>query len=224
MAWNPLPAKTLQLFAGGKSDLDPYAKTLANGSNCACGDNISLTYDRLKNPIQFERGLNHLSPLGGRETVEVGGNQHRYVNKQVIDHINANGVGARIELIAIPAASILKFLAVSIYELDAGLTFKVTSRNGITLPQTGKKLVVPIEGGCNPDIAESSAASSALNALTAPASTSRSEHFVFINGNVLNGNSDVITLEVVAIPTSGVVTVNNYFQIDVGYETTLRIY
>jgi hypothetical protein len=220
MPWNPMPAKTLQVFAGGKSDLDPYAKTLFTG-NCPCNTG-ELTYDRIKNPMQFDRGLNHLSPLGGRETFEFGGNQHMMVNDQIIQHVNKEGVGAKIEIIALPSASVVTMLAVSIYQLDPGLVLRLTTRNGSVLPSTGKKLTVPI-GTCNPDIAEASAAASVLNALIAPANSSASEHFVFINGNVLNGNADVLTLEVMAMTTSGVLTRGNYLQVDVGYEVPIRI-
>jgi hypothetical protein len=222
MAWNPLPANTIQVFAGGKSDLDPYAKTLFTGN---CPDVGSLEYDRLKNPIQFDRGLNHLSPNGGRETFEFGGNQHMFVNQQIIDHFNKVGVGAKVEIMVLPALALLHGVAVSIYQVDVGALFKLSWRQGHTMPGNGRKFAVPITNG-TPDIADQgSQTPSWFNAIGGIATTSASEHYIYTDaGAPVSGNSDALTLEVVQMPTSGVFTHANYIQIDIMYDVFARIY
>jgi len=222
MAWNEIDGNTLQMFAGGRRNLDVFARTLGKGT-CDC-DVIGVAQDRLVNPLQFDRGLSHLSPSGGRETFFFGNHQQKVLNLELKAHLNRVGVGALVEIIAIPTGSVITGLSVGVYSMDDGLKFALKTRNGANLPATGQKFSVPKEG-CPLDITAVAASATALQNIIAPAAANQSEHFVYAGytNAVLNGNADVLVMELVTMPTSGIVTDFNII-VDLSYDTLLRIY
>lgn len=219
MAFNPKPAGALQFGKGGLPKPDPYAATLFSGC-CAQG---AIDVDTLVNPLGADNGLSHTTPTGCRDFGTFGSREQSSDNDAIVDYINATGVGAIVYLLRLPSFAQITSFAASVYALDAGLTLQIVGRNGLPLPTDGKKIVVPTEGCRQKDFVESAAALSALDAITAGAATSESEHYVFVGGSVatLSGNSNDIGIQVVAMPTSGKLTAFNLLELSVSYDVPL---
>lgn len=133
MARNAKEATNLQVFRGSRPALDVFAKA-ALEAQC-CGTTDVSTYDKLAQRVRFDNGLSHLSPLGGREefTLPDGTPGWQSTKVEVVDWINANGVGASISVIAIPTYAFVKRIGIHVDKAEAGLTFTLASRNGLDL-------------------------------------------------------------------------------------------
>lgn len=133
MARTPKSEDNIQVFRGGFPKADVFA--LNAGSGC-CPGGATLDYDKLPNRVRFDNGLNHMDPLGGSEKVQLpqAGDGFANYERDVIEHINAVGVGAQVSVIAIPTYAFLTGVGVRIEASEPGLTFNLVTRNGLVLP------------------------------------------------------------------------------------------
>lgn len=133
MARTPKSEENIQVFRGGFPRPDVFA---ANANSGCCPGGVDFSYDKLPNRVRFDNGLNHLSPNGGNEKVQLpqAGDGFANYERSVIEHINAVGVGAQISVIAIPTYAYLTGVGVRIEADEPGLTFNLVTRNGLLLP------------------------------------------------------------------------------------------
>lgn len=229
MAREPKSATNIQVFRGGLPQPDVFAKA-AMESQC-CNDNgLTSTFDKLPSRLRFDNGLNHMSPLGGREefTIPVGGANFAATEADIINHINAEGVGATISVLAIPTYAFVTGVGIHIEAEEAGLTFDLKTRNGLVLPgasygdgpANGEIIMVTAEGnGCTVDRTQDSGAFEGFGGLD-------DAQFIDIFGRYAQGNfaldADEIMLEVASMPASGVVTGAFRLTISVAYEVIHR--
>ena len=150
MARTPKAAGNLQVFNGSLPKPDVFAQN--SGSGC-CG-NADVNYDKLGERVRFDNGLAHLNPTGGVDRFSVpGGNGFSGVSREIIDHINAVGVGATISVLAIPTYAFLTGVGVHVAAEEAGLTFNLITRNGLVIPTAWAATIEAEAGdaGCSID-------------------------------------------------------------------------
>lgn len=206
MAWAAKAANELQVFRGSKPRLDVFAQSLSD-SNC-CDDGTAIAHDKLARRVRFDNGLSHLNPSGGTEIYRVpDGDGMTSTRQSIIDHINANGVGARIALIAIPTYAFLTGVGVHISEEETGLTFNLVTRNGLVLPVDageGAVIQVAVTGdSCAPTRTQTVGSLAGFGAL---GGASQIDIFARYGQGNFALESDEIVLEVASMPAGGAVT------------------
>ena len=226
MARNPKSANAYQSFRGGRNRLGVWAK-FAEGACCEPG--VVLDIDRLPATVQWENANIHTSPLGGRNPTWRFSELQSGDRDAIVDHINAVGVGAIIELQAIPTFALVQSVAVSTFKEETGLAFEVITRNGTALPadqvilieeqdagncgETTRTRVVDVAGD---DLGDLSAVGT-LNGAT------RSYTLAVSGAGEFALEADVIALRVTSVPAGGVVGAFD-ISVDLSYTAPVRSY
>lgn len=222
MAWVAKAANELQVFRGSKPRLDVFAQSMAD-SNC-CDGGTMIAHDKLARRVRFDNGLSHLNPSGGTEVYRVpDGDGMTSTRQSILDHINANGVGARIALIAVPTYAFLTGVGVHISEEEAGLTFNLVTRNGLALPEDageGALIQVATTGDtCAPIRTQTVGSFAGFGALGGASQ-------IDIFGRYGQGNfaleADEIVLVVASMPAGGEVKGDFDFSVSASYDLIHR--
>ena len=132
MARTVMGAKALQLFRGGLNQLSLWAKHV--GGAC-CDPVVMPKVDRLPPTVNPENANVHTNPFGHRDYWHFGSLADS-IREGIISHINANGVGAQLEVLLLPTFSLLNAVRVDVLAEETGLVFKLVTRNGTALPGT----------------------------------------------------------------------------------------
>lgn len=228
MARNPKSTNALQSFRGGRNRLGVWAKH-AEGECCQPG--VVLDIDRLPPTVQWENANIHTSPLGGRNPTWRFGELQSGDKEAIIDHINAVGVGAIIELQAIPTFAFVTGVSVSTFAEEVGLAFEVITRNGTPLPADQVILVEEQDaGGCGEttrtrvtttDVGGNVLDTGDLGAVGTLDGATRSYTIAVSGAGEFALEADVIALRVTSVPAGGVA---GHFDlaVDLSYVSTTR--
>jgi len=215
-------AKNLQAFRGAYPKQDVYAKN----SGFGCTPDPAPQPDKLACRVRFDNALAHVNPLGGVDQfVFPQADGFAYNQNEIINHINAYGVGAEVSVIAIPTYAILTGLHIHIAAEEPGLTFGVKTRNGLALPTNTPIIVTATDasqGDCPLNRERTDGTAATWNAFGALGSA----RFIDIIGRDGTGKfaleADEIILEVKSMPSSGVVLGDFQLVIRAAYEVIGR--
>jgi hypothetical protein len=197
-------SKAHQSFRGGLNSLstNPWLQNIGNG---CCEVAPAIDQDRLNPTINPENALVHSRPFGNRlhwRFSELDDTTRR----QIVSHINTNGVGAQLEIIVIPTFGFLHSVHTVTLAEESGLVFSLKTRNGTLIPsdQLIKVSETDSGDGCG-EVARVKAAAD-KNAIGALAGASRVHNFfVAGNGGEFALEADVLILEVVSMPADAVI-------------------
>lgn len=220
MARNPKSANAYQSFRGGRNRLGVWAK-FAEGSCCEPG--VALDIDRLPATVQWENANVHTNPLGGRNPTWRFSELQSGDREAIIDHINAVGVGAIIELQAIPTFSLVQSVAVSTFKEETGLSFEVITRNGTALPSGQVIRVVEQDAGSCGEPTRTQTTGDLSDVGDVGGGTRAYDLAVSDTGGEFALEADVIALRVTAVPATGVVGKFD-IAVDLSYTAPVRSY
>lgn len=209
MARVSMGAKALQLFRGGLNKLSLWAGHI--GGAC-CDPAVTPKIDRLNPTINPENANIHTNPFGHRDYWHFG-TLLDSLREQIVRHINAEGVGAQLEVMVLPTFSLLNAVRVDVLAEETGLTFKLKTRNGTVLP-TGQLIKVEeTEGGDGCGEVSRVQSAGAYTDIGALGGATRVYNMgVSGRGGEFALEADVLILEVTALPAGGVV---GYFDLQV---------
>ena len=203
MARNPKSAKAVQLFRGGRNDIqkNPWVQNLGFG---CCDPSPVVDVDRLNPTINPENALVHSRPFGNR--LHWRFSEHDDTTRaNIVAHINRIGVGAQLEVLVIPTFAFWHSLHVVTLAEEAGLTFNLRTRNGTVIPtsQTIRVTETDSGNGCGEvaRVQTNAASPSGIGGLSGATRV----HNIFVDGNggQFALEADVLILEVAALPASG---------------------
>jgi len=228
MARNPKSANAYQSFRGGRNRLGVWAK-FAEGACCEPG--VVLDIDRLPATVQWENANIHTSPLGGRNPTWRFSELQSGDRDAIVDHINAIGVGAIIEVQAIPTFALVQSVAVSTFKEETGLAFEVITRNGTRLPEDQVILIEEQDAGnCGEPtrtrvIADDDGQADLgdLSAVGTLNGATRSYTLAVSAPGEFALEADVIALRVTSVPAGGVVGAFD-ISVDLSYTAPVRSY
>jgi hypothetical protein len=211
-------AKSLQIFRGSKPRADVFARTAGD----CCSPTAESTYDKLGCRVRFDNSTAHENPTGANEKFHFQKQRFPVENLAAqIAHLNAQGVGGQLSILAIPTYAFVTGVGVVVLAEEPGLTFRLVTRNGLELP-TAVQFQVSVAGdSCCPTRTR------AAGSITAPFGdlpTGVSEQYIF--GRDADGEfsleADEIMLEVVTMPTSGVISGDFDVLVSVSYDIINR--
>jgi hypothetical protein len=196
-------AKAYQVFRGGLNDLskNPWIQNLGNG---CCEVAPVIDQDRLNPTINPENSLVHTRPYGNRDYWQFS-EMSDSDRARVVKHLNDNGVGAQLEVLVLPTFSLLSTVAIVTFAEEAGLVFEIKTRNGTVLPSGQLIKVLETEGAdCSGVVRVQSAADPAD---IGPLEGATRVHNLFVSDKLgeFSLEADVLILEVVSMPASGIV-------------------
>lgn len=145
MARTAKAATNLQVFRGSKPRQDVFA--LHSNEGCCDGALVS-GYDKLGSRTRFDNALAHSNPTGANDKIHVPNTGLESDHREIVDWINANGVGATISVLALPTYSFLTGVMVTVLAAEAGLTFDLITRNGAVLPTDQLITVIATGSAC----------------------------------------------------------------------------
>jgi hypothetical protein len=213
-------SKSLQVFRGSKPKADVFERT-AGGSSC-CDTTAASTYDKLGCRVRFDNSLAHENPTGANEKFHF--QKQRFPVEPLatqIAHLNKEGVGGQLSMLAIPTYAFVKGVGVVVLASEPGLTFKLVTRNGLVLPSTVKISVDVAGDACCPTRTQGAVSVVAPFGQLAAGIT---EQYLF--GQDATGKfsleADEIMLEVVTMPTSGVIAGTFDVMVSVSYDIINR--
>lgn len=126
-------ANNLQVFRGSRPRQDVFAQNSGSGCCDAAGTN---NYDKLADRTRFDNQLAHSNPTGANDKYFFARNFNGDFD-DIVNHINAIGVGATISVLAVPTYAFVTGVGVHIGAVETGLTFNLITRNGLVLPYSG---------------------------------------------------------------------------------------
>jgi hypothetical protein len=200
-------AKSLQVFRGSKPKADVFARTAGD----CCSPTAESTYDKLGCRVRFDNSTAHENPTGANEKFHF--QKQRFPVETLaaqIAHLNAQGVGGQLSVFAIPTYAFVTGVGTVVLASEPGLTFKLVTRNGLELPR-----VV----GIKVDVAGDSCCPTRTQGVG-----DVTEQYIF--GRDAAGEfsleADEILLEVVTMPTSGVISGEFDVLLSVSYDIINR--
>lgn len=194
-------ASSLQVFRGSKPKADVFARTAGD----CCAPTAESTYDKLGCRVRFDNSTAHENPTGANEKFHF--QKQRFPVETLaaqVAHLNKIGIGGQLSVLVIPTYAFVTGVGVAVLAEEPGLTFRLVTRNGLALP-AAVGLQVDVAGdSCCPTRTR------AAGDITAPFGdlpANVTEQYIF--GRDANGEfsleADEILLEVVTMPTSGVI-------------------
>lgn len=218
MARNPKTAATYQSFRGGRNRLGVWSK-FAEGACCEPG--VALDLDRLPATVQWENANIHTNPLGGRNPTWRFSELQSGDRDAIVDHINTHGVGAIIEVQAIPTFSFVQGVAVTTFKAEAGLTFEVATRNGTALPAGQVIRVVEQDAGSCGEPTRTQTAGDLSAVGDTGGGTRAYDVAVSDTGGEFALEADVLALRVTAVPATDVIGSFD-IAVDLSYTAPVR--
>jgi hypothetical protein len=194
-------ATSLQVFRGSKPKADVFARTAGD----CCSTTVDTAYDKLGCRVRFDNSTAHENPTGANEKFHF--QKQRFPVETLaaqIAHLNKQGIGGKLSLLAIPTYALVTGVGVVVLAAEAGLTFRLVTRNGLELPRA-VGITVDVAGDtCCPTRTQSAGD---ITAAFGQLATGVTEQYIF--GRDANGEfsleADEIMLEVVTMPASGVI-------------------
>lgn len=222
MARNAKLSPGIQVFRGSRPRQDVFAAN--SGIGCCGSDTSGDSYDKLADRTRFDNGLAHLNPQGANDKFAFPfGDGFADTRNDIIDGINANGVGFNVSVLAIPTYAYVTGVGVHVEAEEAGLTFDLVTRNGLVLPTSCVDVV-------EADIADCSV----TRTLTAGSATSF-EGFGALGGHAFidifgrddgcgqfSLEADELALEVATMPGTGIVNGQFAITVSVSYDIIHR--
>lgn len=203
MAFTAKSSKALQSFRGGLNSLakNPWIQNLGNG---CCEVAPVIDQDRLNRTIHAENALVHSRPFGNRLHWQFG-ELDDTTRRQIVAHINTQGVGAQLEIIVIPTFAFVHSIHTVTLAEETGLVFELKTRNGTPIPSDQEIKVSETDAGdgCG-EVARVKAAADKANIGALDGASRVHNIFVAANGGEFSLDSDVIILEVKSLPADGV--------------------
>lgn len=225
MARNEKAADNLQVFRGSKPQLDVFAQNSGSG----CCNNDKPEHDKLAERVRFDNALAHLNPTGANDKyVFPFGAGNESTRKDIVDHINRYGVGATISVLAIPTYAFVTGIGVHVAAEEAGVTFNVVTRNGLTLPSDQQFSVEAADNPAAPcgitrtrtEIGEG--ATSIFEGIGALNGNRFVDYFAKSCCGEFSLEADEIILEVATMPAGGVVNGEFELTVAVSYDILNR--
>jgi len=220
MARTPKAENNIQVFRGSLTRPDVFAASASSG---CCPTEATITYDKLAERTRFDNAQAHSNPLGANDKFSLPGNTgFSHQRSEIINHINEFGVGATISVLAVPTYAFVTGVAVHVYGAEEGLTFNLTTRNGLVLPADEVIQVVATQatGECEITRTQTLGSFDGIGVLDAE------ELFIDIFGRSGTGSfsleADEIILEVATMPTGGTILGNFGIEVSVSYEVIKR--
>jgi hypothetical protein len=201
MARNTKSATSLQIFRGSKTKADVFERT----SGDCCSTSVASTYDKLGCRVRFDNSTAHENPTGANEKFHF--QKQRFPVETLaaqVAHLNTQGVGGQLSVLTIPTYAFVTGVGVAVFASEPGLTFKLVTRNGLVLP-AAVGITVDVAGDtCCPTRTQSVGV---ITAAFGQLGTGVTEQYIFgRNGDgSFSLEADEILLEVVTMPTSGVI-------------------
>jgi hypothetical protein len=209
MSTNPMSAKAVQVFRGGADRLGVWGKHL--GSGCCDGAVPTPVVDRLVPTINPENGTVHSRPYGNKYNFSFG--DLNSADKQaIVTAINTHGVGTQLEVLVIPTFSFATSVNVVVHAEEAGLAFKLTTRNGLKVPSEQKIMVKETEGGVGCASVTRVQSTTTFQDIGALNGATRVYHIGTSTKGEFSLDSDVYILEVISVPAGGV---KGHFDIEI---------
>lgn len=211
-----------QAFRGGLRRLSESVKAQLRGTCCEA--DLELRKDILPARMRFDNGLAHENPKGANQKWN---SQRDAQKRDVVKHLNDYQANATIGVLALPSYSLITALAVSVSGLPAGLTFKLSSRNGTLEGVTGTLHAVTISGdGCDParDYDKTDNAGLASVIVSALSNGELQKDYIFVpDAPIFQAQADEIQIEIEAFATSGKVGPNDFdVTVAANYEVVVR--
>lgn len=219
MARQPKSATNLQVFLGSKPQPDVFMQNAGLG----CCDVTPFNYDKLGERVRFDNALAHLNPTGANDKWEFRYGREQET-KDIVAHINEHGVGASISVLVIPTYAFVKAVGIHVYGSEPGLTFNLTTRNGLDLT-SGTAIEVSAKGTgaeCEIERVKTDTTAAAAGQLigTLAADELFTDTFILLDETTMGAFSleaDEIQLTVASMPASGKVNGDFGIKIAVNY-------
>lgn len=211
-------AKALQVFRGSKPKADVFARTA--GDCCAPADTSG--YDKLGCRVRFDNSTAHENPTGANEKFHYQKQRFEVESKlDQVAHLNKNGVGAQLSVLVIPTYAFVTGVGVVILASEPGLTFKLVTRNGLALPNAQRPKVDVAGDTCCPTRTQGT-----QSIVTAwgqlPAGITEQYLFGRDAAGTFSLEADEIMVEVVTMPTSGIISGDFDFIVSASYDIINR--
>jgi hypothetical protein len=217
MARNDKSADAFQVFRGSKPKADLFART----SGDCCGPAVA-DYDKLGCRVRFDNSLAHENPTGANEKFHF--QKQRFPVEPLaaqIAHLNKVGVGAQLSIITIPTYAFVTGVGVVVLASEPGLTFRLVTRNGLELPRVvGIKVDVAGDTCCPTRTQGAGDITAAFGEL--PANVTEQYIFGRDAAGEFSLEADELMLEVVTMPTSGVIAGDFDVIVSVSYDIINR--
>lgn len=211
----------LQVFLGSRNRPDVFVR---NASGICC-DQVDVSFDKLAERTRFDNALSHLNPLGANDKFRAPyGNGFDAYRKNIVDHINSHGVGAKIGVIAIPTYAFVTGVGVHVAAEETGLSFNLITRNGLVLP-TAKTLVVDATdtGDCEVTRTSTAGDASSFEGFGALDPTALFQDILGFDGSGQFAlEADELILEVASLPPSGEIVGDFDITVSVNYQIVHR--
>lgn len=215
MARNAKKDNNLQVFLGSKPRPDIFMENAGIG----CCDVPTIHYDKLGARVRFDNALAHLNPTGANDKWEFRYGREKE-SADIVKHINEHGEGASISVLVIPTYAFVKAVGIHVYSEEKGLTFNLTTRNGLDLTQ-GSAIKVTAKGTgaeCEVERVQEELTAEEAGKLmgSLPADALFTDTFIMPDSTPMGAFSleaDEIILTVASMPASG--TINGTFGIKV---------
>lgn len=230
MARSEKLSKGIQVFRGSRTRPDVFTANAHTG----CCDGDAVSFDKLAERTRFDNALAHSNPTGANDKFTVPyGNGFSGERVGIIDHINKEGVGAHISVLAIPTYAFVTGVGIHIESEEPGLTFDLVTRNGLVIPGTapgetievdGETVTLPaagsvrmveaeVTGDCQITRTETEGSDSTIHGFGALGNNNFIDIFCRNGDGEFSLEADEIALRVASMPSSG--KVNGEFQITV---------
>lgn len=221
MARTAKAANNIQVFRGSLPQPDVFSAN--SDAGCCSNPGLNPAYDKLAERTRYDNALAHSNPLGANDKYRVPtGFGFNGDSRAIIDHINAEGVGATISVLAIPTYAFVSGVGIHIAAEEAGLTFDLITRNGLVLPGDAVIQVAAEAGATSCEITRTQSVGDylAFGALG-------TSLFIDIFGYEGGGGSfaleaDELILRVASMPASGIVSGLFDITVSTNYEVIHR--
>lgn len=218
MARNDKSASSLQVFRGSKPKADVFARTAGD----CCAPAAESTYDKLGCRVRFDNSTAHENPTGANEKFHF--QKQRFPVETLaaqVAHLNKEGVGGQLSIFAIPTYAFVTRVGVVVLADEPGLTFRLVTRNGLVLPSATTFAVNVAGDACCP---VRTLIAGSITAAFGQLPADVTEQYIF--GSFPQGQfsleADEIMLEVVTMPTSGVISGEFDVIVSVSYDIINR--
>lgn len=218
MARVPKADNNLQVFRGSLPRADVFTQNAGDG---CCPDGVIQDYDKLGQRTRFSNGLAHSNPIGANDKWSF---RHAFTGEkdQIVSHINEEGVGQTVSVLAVPTYAFVTGVGVYIEAEEPGLTFNLITRNGLTLPTAQLIQVSAAMSTDNPCELERTQAAGSFSGFGALGTN----QYILILGRDGAGQfsleADEIILEVATMPADGIINGTFDLEVAVSYEIIKR--
>lgn len=221
MARNDKLSPGIQVFRGSRTRQDVFS---ANSGTGCCGGQGTPDYDKLAVRTRFDNALAHSNPSGANDKFNFPyGDGFADTRSDIIEAINAGGVGTHISVLAIPTYAFVTGVGVHIEADEPGLTFDLVTRNGLVLPSQNVRVVTTDQtSACEVARAVTAGDATSFTGFGALATHSVIDIFGRDAGGQFSLEADEIALRVATMPANGVISGSFNITVSVSYDVIHR--